>query len=471
MKKSADILDRDREWARLVELWKADSAQLVVMVGRRRVGKSWILQRFAGAAGGIYFQATRGTRSEQIGRLTRVAGDFFDDPALKQGTALTGWEGFFEYVTEKAGEKPFLLVLDEFPYLADEDPGLTSIIQSMWDQRWKDSGTFKLVLCGSHITFMQQLEGRDQPLHGRRTARLRIAPFTYREMSAIVPDYDRRDQLLTYGIFGGLPGHLDAIDPGRSLGENVAALILDPSSRLHDEAMHVLDSFGREADVPYSTLFAIAMGAHTWGEIKNRVDRSEGALWPVIEWLQEMEMASRDVPVTRDQPSKSKVSLYRLTDPYLRFWYRFIQPLYSSGSAGLAEPLDLWKRTIEPGLDDYMGAVFEDICRDSVRTGLTLPLKPLRVGRWWTRDGRHEVDIVVRGVEDELFVGECKWGGVSGADLQTLRERGRMAADELGRVSRIFHGLFSAADRKDDAVSRAEDDGEVLYFGPEALFD
>ncbi len=317
---------------------------------------------------------------------------------------------------------------------------------------------------------MQQLERQDQPLHGRRTARLQVLPFTYREIPAFVPDYCRRDHMRTYGIFGGLPGHLDDLDPGRNLGENVAALILDPSSRLHDEALHVLDSFGREADVPYSTLFAIAMGAHTWGEIKRRVDRSEGALWPVIEWLQEMELAGREVPVTRDRVSKSKVSLYRLTDPYLRFWYRFIQPLYSSGSAGLVEPVDLWEKSIEPGLDDYMGALFEDICRDSIRTGLSLPFTPLRVGRWWTRDGRHEVDVVVRGMNDELFVGECKWGGVSAADMNTLRERGQLIASELPNVSRIYYGLFSAADRQDPIVRQAVDGRDMLSFGPDALY-
>ena len=470
MHKPDDIVNRDEDWGKLVELWNADTAQLVFITGRRRVGKSWVLQRFARAVGGIYYQATRGTRSEQLGRLTRVVGGYFNDPALKQGAELPGWEEFFDYLTERAGGEPALVILDEFPYLAEEDPGLTSILQSFWDQRWKQGRSLKLVLCGSHITFMRQLEERDQPLHGRRTARLWLSLFTHREVPAFVPHYDRRDQLRTYGMFGGLPGHLDQLDPERSLGENVAHLILDPSSRLHDEATHVLDAFGKEADVHYSTLLAIALGAHTWGEIKSRVDRSEGALWPVIEWLQEMELISREVPATKDQPAKSKVSLYRLTDPYLRFWFRFIQPLYSSGSAALADPLDLWSNVIEPGLDDYMGGVFEDACRDSVRAGLPLPFKPLRLGRWWTRDGRHEVDVVVRGLNGELFLGECKWGAVTGADLRALRERGRLIAGEIGGVSQVHYGLFSGADEKDEAVSRAVEGGELLYFGPDALF-
>ena len=470
MHKPSEILDRDREWAKLAEIWGSGSAELVFMTGRRRVGKSWLLQRFVQAAGGIYFQATRGTRDEQIGRLTRIVGQHFDDPALKAGAELPGWEALFRYVTERAGERPFLLALDEFPYLAKEDHGLTHVLQLLWDHLWKEGGTFKLVLCGSHITFMRQLEERDQPLHGRRTARILVSPFLFREVAAFVPRYERRDQLRTYGIFGGLPGHLDEIDPEQELGTNVARMILDPSSRLHDEAVHLLDAFKKEADVSYSTLFAVATGAQTWGEIKNRVVRTEGALWPVMEWLQGMELLEREVPATKDQPSKSKVSLYRVTDPYLSFWYRFVEPLYSSGSAGLADPAHLWKNVMEPRLDDYMGDVFEAVCRDAVRAGLPLPFEPLRVGRWWTRDGRHEVDVVARGPGGELFVGECKWGALTGADLTILRERARLVAADLPQVSTITYGLFSASERKDEAVTRAVETGEALYFPAEALF-
>jgi len=470
MNKPHDILNRDREWAKLTELWESGSAELVFITGRRRVGKSWLLQRFVQAVGGIYYQATRGSREEQISRLTRIMGHHFDDPALKVGAELPDWESLLRYITQRAGGRPFLFALDEFPYLAEEDRGLTSLLQLLWDHLWKEGGTFKLVLCGSHTTFMQQLEERDQPLHGRRTARIAISPFVFRDVEAFVPFYDRRDQLRTYGIFGGLPGHLDEMDPNQDLGRNVARMILDPSARLHDEALHLLDAFGKGADVHYSALSAVATGAHTWGEIKNRVDRSEGALWPVLEWLQGMELLEREVPATKDRPSRSKVSIYRVTDPYLSFWYRFVEPLYSSGSTGLGDPANLWTHVIEPRLDDYMGNVFEDVCRDAVRAGLPLPFKPLRVGRWWTRDGRNEVDVVARGARGELFLGECKWGSVTRADLDLLQERSRLVMAELPNVSTLTYGLFSASDRKDEGVARAAESGEVLYFPAEALF-
>lgn len=469
MNKPPEVINRDREWQKLVQCWEDDRAHLIFMHGRRRAGKSWLLHRFTDLVGGFYYQATRGTRAEQIRKLTRSLGEYFDDPALRHMSGFEDWESLFRYLTDRLDDRPFLFVIDEFPYLASEAPELTSVLQSMWDHHWKES-KMNLLLCGSHVTLMKQLEKVDQPLHGRRTARIAISPFIYHDVADFLPDYDRRTQLMAYGIFGGLPGHLDQLEPERTLEDNVLRLILDPSSRLHDEATHLLDSFGKEADIHYSTLQAIGGGAHTWGEITKRVARSGGALWPVIDWLQQMELIEREVPVTAKNPRKSKVSLYRLTDPYLMFWYRFMEPIYSGGYAGMASPKSLWKARIEPHLDDYMGPIFEDACRDFTRYVLDLPFEPLRIGRWWTRTSDDEVDIVIRGMNDELFVAECKWGAVDGHDLHKLRERARHIAAQIGDVPAVHLAIFSGADRPDDSIRQAADDGELRYFAIDDLF-
>lgn len=463
MEKPDEIFDREEEWRQLVEAWEDPRAQLILARGRRRVGKSWLLQRFTHEVGGLYYQAKRGTGRDQLGRMTRVVGEHFDDPALKRGADLPGWEELFEYITDQVEGERFLCVIDEFPYLAQEDRGLTSVLQYLWDHRWKES-SFKLVLCGSHITFMRQLEEYDQPLHDRRTARLHLSPFTYRGVEEFVPSYSARDRLYTYGIFGGVPGHLDHLDPEEDVATNVSRLILTPSGVLSDQATHLLDSFKEKSQVYYSVLFAIGTGAHTWGELTDRVERRGGSMRRVIEWLQDMELIEREVPATKDQPHTSKVSQYRITDPYLRFWHSLVQPLYSSGALGVADPGALWRERVEPELDTYMGGVFEDACRDFAANAPDFPVEPLRVGRWWTRTSEDEVDVVVRGVDDRLFVGECKWGGISGGDLSTLRERGRMIADEIGGGPEIVYGLFSGSDELDDAVRKAVEAGAVHYW-------
>ena len=162
MRSIAGMVDRDREWDELQRAMQSDGPELVFMVGRRRVGKSFLLARFAQQAGGLYYQATRRTEAEQLDKLTKIIGEHFDDSALRRVT-FPDWEALFGYVTERAKGSPFLLVLDEFPYLADAAPALPSILQALWDHSWPGS-RIKVVLSGSHITTMRRLEAADQPL-------------------------------------------------------------------------------------------------------------------------------------------------------------------------------------------------------------------------------------------------------------------------------------------------------------------
>jgi len=213
------IVDRSAEWQALDTLWQRDRPELIFVVGRRRVGKSYLLARFARAVEGIYYQATRRTEAAQRAGLSRVIGDHFGDLALQQGVGFPTWEALFDYLAARAGNTPLLLVLDEFPYLSDAAPALPSILQATWDHRWGKT-RIKLILSGSYITAMARLEDADQPLYGRRTARLAFAPFTFADVGAFVPGYDAQDRLRAYGLFGHLPGHLALLEPGASLAEN-----------------------------------------------------------------------------------------------------------------------------------------------------------------------------------------------------------------------------------------------------------
>jgi AAA+ ATPase superfamily predicted ATPase len=245
------------------------------------------LHRFVRAAGGIYYQATRRTEQEQLIRLSSVIGEHFRDDALRRGVPFPGWESLLGYLTDRAGTEPFLLVLDEFPYLTAGAPALTSILQAQWDHHWQKT-CFKLVLSGSHVTAMRGLEGGDQPLYGRRTARLEIEPFDYADAARFLPSYCTEDRLRAYGVFGGLPGHLALLDPEVSLEENVAHHVLAPAGRLLDEAQHMLDAFLADAQVHYSIIEAVANGERTWQGITKRVGREGGSLSRAVHWLMAM---------------------------------------------------------------------------------------------------------------------------------------------------------------------------------------
>src|SRR5689334_9664027 len=392
--KPDDLYDRQREWNALSETATSERPELAFVLGRRRVGKSFLLSRFVREAGGLYYQATRRTEAEQLAALSVVVGDRFDDAALRRGVALPDWERLLGYLAERAAGERLLVVLDEFPYLVDSAPALPSILQK-WLDHVAPSTKVKLVLSGSHVSAMRQLEGADQPLYGRRTRRFVIAPFGIREVGLFVPGYSPHDRLLTYGTLGGLPGHLALLDPARDVASNASALLLDPSGRLVDEAQHMLDAFLTDAVVHYSIIEAIATGDQTWKGITNRTGRAGGSLHRAVDWLVSMEVLERVVPITEKVPEKSKRAIYRITDPYVAFWHRFVSPHVGIGSVGLVEPRRLWDTIVGPQLDDYMGGVFEQVCRQAVRLGiLTLPLAPARVGEWWDARSREQIDVV-----------------------------------------------------------------------------
>ncbi len=468
MRKPAEILDRESEWAELVRIWQRRGPDLLFVLGRRRVGKSYLLGRFAREVQGIYYQATKRTESEQLLRLSSIVGAHFGDPALQRGVPFPDWESLFEYVTDRAADAPFLIVLDEFPYLSASAPALPSILQSLWDHRWAKT-RIKLVLSGSHITAMRQLEEADQPLYGRRTGRIDVEPFDYVNAARFFPSYGVEDRLRAYGIFGGIPGHLTLLDPEESLPRNAADHILQPSGRLLDEAQHMLDAFLSDAQVHYSVIEAIANGERTWQGITKRVGRDGGSLSRAVQWLIGMRLLDRVVPITESNPAKSKRAVYRITDPYVAFWHRFVSPMISAGMVGLATGERLWEHQVAPRLDDYMGPVFEGVCRAFVRRTDRLPFAPLRVGDWWDADSRNEVDVVAIGGDGELLLGECRWGTVRLSDLRTLQARADLIARELTGVRTVHFALFSGAELSPELQTEV-DAGRVLHFSAEDLY-
>lgn len=461
--KPSDVYDRDAEWRTLATLWGRRRPQLVFVLGRRRVGKSFVLSRFAREVGGLYYQATKRTEAEQLLQLTRLVGERFDDPALRQGVAFPSWERLLDYLTERTQNRSFLLVLDEFPYLVSATPALPSILQKSWDHPWAD-GRFKLVLSGSFVTAMRALEGPDQPLYGRRTSRLFFGPFSFADARAFLPEYGIREQLEAYAVFGNLPGNLAILDPKVSLTENIGEALLDPSGPLVDNAQHMLDAFLADARIHYSILEAISLGEQTWSGITKRVGQTGGSLLRPLRWLEDMGLVERIVPMTEKAPQRSKRALYRISDPYVTFWHREIAPLLQAGSIGLVPPHRLWKESSAPRLSSHVGPVFEEVCRQFVRHTERLPIHPMRVGEWWDPHSQNQVDIVAVDAHGDLLVGECKCGAVTREDLSALRTRAGLIAAELGGAPRVHLALFSAWGQADKSVRAAVNAGQALWF-------
>jgi len=473
IEKPIDIIDRDAEWRQLKDAWTSARSELVFVVGRRRIGKSYLLARFAQAVGGIYYQATRRTEAEQLAGLSRTLGQHYGDDALRRGSGFSDWEALFGYLLDRAQGKPCLLILDEFPYLTDAAQALPSVIQQLWDHEL-DNGRFKLVLSGSYVTAMERLEAADQPLYGRRTAKLAIGPFGVPEAAQFVPNWSARDQVTAYGLFGHLPGHLALLDPARTLAQNVVTHCLNPTGRLVDDAQHTLDAFAAEPAVHYSILEAIASGETTWRGITSRVGRSGGALSRPLKWLGDMGLVKRRAKITEPRPDRSRQVNYSIVDPYLVFWYRIVAPLVHAGSVGMVDPQALWTEVVAPKIDNHMGAVFEQVCRDFIageasKPSPELPFRPMRVGSWWDDATQDEVDVVAIGPNGELLVGEAKWGSVTQQHLTTLRKRAEIIQAKLKLTTDPVLVLFTGRGQADKIVLDEVAAGRVVLHGVDDL--
>jgi AAA+ ATPase superfamily predicted ATPase len=344
-------------------------------------------------------------------------------------------------------------------------------LQKTWDHDLPGT-QIKLVLSGSFVSAMRQLSTAEQPLHGRKTGSLAFAPFSYRDAAAFVPSYDPADRLVAYATFGGLPGQLALLDPTRSIAENVATHMLNPSGRLADEAEHLFDTFLRDAGVHYSIVRAIASGEHKWSRITNRIGKVSASLSRPLQWLQEMDVVTRVIPITETPPGNPKKAMYRLADAYLAFWHRFVAPIRATGAPDLLEPLALWDRFVVPSLNDHMGSVFESVCRTFVGQSHDprLPFQPERVGEWWADDAGEQIDVVALGDGGQVLLGECKWGAVTHHDLDLLERRRDAILRELKGTTRVYLSLFAGHPITDRRLRSRIDTGDAIFFEVQDLF-
>ncbi len=465
------VFDREREKAELDRAWRSGKPELLIAAGRRRAGKSYLLTRYLQGKDGLYYQATKATSREQLRTLSQIAATQFQQAGLGFAGGFPDWESFFRFVVQQAAGRPFLLILDELPYLLEAVRGFGTLLQRVWDHDLADTQV-KLILSGSYVSAMRRLTAADQPLHGRKTGALAFAPFSYRDAAEFVPDYSARDRIVAYATFGSLPGQLALIDPAKSIEENVALQMLSPSGRLSDEAEQLFDSFLKDAGVHYSIMRAIASGEQKWSRITSRVGKNSASLSRPLEWLQNMDVITRIIPVTATPPGNPKRAIYRITDPYLAFWHRFVAMMRATGSDDLMEPRELWEHYIAPGLSDYMGQVFESVCRTFVGRSRhpRLPFRSVRVGEWWSSDSTEQVDVVALGRDGELLVGECKWGSIARADVESLERRRDLLLEEIGGVTSAHLAIFAGSQLRDRDVAARIERREILHFAPDDLF-
>ncbi|HZK67846.1 MAG TPA: ATP-binding protein, partial [Chloroflexota bacterium] len=311
------FIGRHQELAWLQEGWEAKKPQFRILYGRRRVGKSRLIDHFAEQTRKIVYQAVEGTVSDQLRDLTEAVLACEDNPVLR-AAPFANWAQALATFTSMAQSGPLLVVLDEYQYAAEADHTLASLLQRWWSRDVEGLPIY-LILCGSYIRFFVQnvLTG---PAYGRNTGSWQLMPLGYRQAAGFFPDWSHEDQLRAYAVIGGVPHYALQFDPSMSLAWNITNNVLRRGSVLYQEAELLVREELREPRIYFSILRAISDGCTRLNDIEQRVGAR--GLQQYLRNLEGLGLAAYRAPVL----GKSRRGVWTITDPYLRFWFRFVLP-------------------------------------------------------------------------------------------------------------------------------------------------
>ena len=467
--------DRTEELAALNERWESGSAQLIVVWGRRRVGKTELLAEFLRTRRGVLFEATAGTESDQLADLARVLGQAADGPLLG-AQPFTSWNAAFAALEELCLGGPIAVVLDEFQYLSAANPALGSLLSAWWGSVGRRLPLF-LVLAGSAVSFFErEVLGQGAPLYGRRTGQIELVPFDYRDASLFFPAYSPEDRIRSYAVCGGMPYYLEQFNPAVPVLDNIRATVLSRVGVLREEARLLLFEELPDPRTYFSVLRSLAGGDTRVSQVANRAGLNASDVTKYLGVLQTLKIVRRLVPVGVSTRARTRMTAYEISDAYLRFWFRFVLPF--EDRLVRAESIDRHlSETIAPAFDEFVSKpTFEEVARQF----LMRATDAAEVGPWWgqvpTGIGRQteqrEIDCVaLSGDRRVLAVGTCKWT----ASPMDASEEGLLARLQPhvmgGDDSRIPHFFFSRSSFAPDLLALAASDPDhYRLMGPEDLF-
>jgi AAA+ ATPase superfamily predicted ATPase len=333
------FVDRETELAFLERAWKSKRAELIVVYGRRRVGKTALLRAFCEGRAGAMWVASLSSEMLLRRGLTDTLWQATHPDSAEAGFVYETWDRAFRAMGELAQERRYVVALDEFPYLVNADPSIPSVLQKVWDEYLQHT-QLMLILCGSHIGMMERtLLTYQAPLYGRRSGQIDLKPLPLRAARAFFPDYSPIEQIEAYGVLGGIPTYLAQFDDAKPLLTNIREQLLNPSSFLYLEPQFLLREELQEPRNYYAILQAIAQGRTQANEIAQHTGMERGHCSRYLATLQELRLVERRVPVTERQPDKSRRGHYRLRDSFLAFWFHFIAPYLSLLESNYTAPV------------------------------------------------------------------------------------------------------------------------------------
>ena len=451
------FIGRERELASLNNLYHTGKFEFVVLYGRRRVGKTALINHFIGGKNAIYFMGVESNAKQNLENFSKSIIEFAS--GIAADTSFASFQAALETVFQLSEKERLILAIDEYPYVARASKSLASTLQLLID-KYKNQSKLMLILCGSSMSYMEDhVLAYKAPLYGRRTAQIKLQPFDFLETCRYFKSFSAEDKALAYGVMGGTPQYLLQMNDRLSIEDNIKNTYLNPTSSLYEEPTNLLKQEVREPAIYTAIITAIATGASRMSEISGKVGENTNVCATYLKNLVTLGIVQKETPYGE---KASKRSIYSIDDNMFRFWYRFVPENTSMIARGAA---DLVYKRIEPHLPTYMGKVFEEICKQYLWRLLLSGQSPIEftsLGRWWGNDPIHkcqaEIDIMGEQDKSTALFAECKWTTekVDISVLRTLMERG-----ELFPYEKKHFFLFSKSGFTKGCVEKAKELGHV----------
>ena len=469
------FIGREAELKFLNDKYEAEDGQLIVLYGRRRVGKTETLREFCKDKPHVFYSCTQTTNKVQLKKFSSCL--LKEDISAKNYISeFEDWEKAFRSVLDfPYGDNKKLLVIDEFPYMCRENKSIPSILQNLWDSELRQNNVM-IILCGSSVSYIENdLLAKKNPLYGRATGIYKMKEMGFYDAIKFFPDYSSRDKVLAYAVLGGIPYYLNQWDTKSSVEDNIKKNILTKGCVLYSEVEFLLHQELRETSIYNSIIEAIANGNTKLKDITECSfvgDTSKASVY--LKKLIELGIVEREFSVNQ-QANKNR-GIYRLTDNFFRFWYAFGYANYSQLEE---EDVDgVYEYAVKPALHEFASYSFADICREFVsekQKKKELPFRYTKMGKWFGkttvrdtnkknghRTAETEVDVLcIDRMGENYLVGECKFKGVPFSYSEYLDTLAKLMP--LKEKAKFHYALFSENGFDEEITLEAEKKDIKLY--------
>ncbi len=457
------FVNRKTELETLEKQYNSSASSLVIVYGRRRVGKTALLTEFLKShIDSIYFLATEESELQNLNYFKAQVADFTGNELLSFATV--DWYTVFKILVGYKTKTKKVVVFDEFQYIGRSNSSFPSILQKIWDTILKDANIM-LVLCGSLVSLMKsQTLDYNNPLYGRKTAQIKLKQIPFKHYHEFYEGKSDNELLPFYALTGGVPKYIETFQGHDDIYSAISENILNPQSFLYEEPYFLLQKEVSEIGSYFSLIKTIAMGNHKLSEIATNLGVKQTNLTKYLKVLMDLDLVEREVPVTESMPEKSKSGLYRLTDNFIAFWFKFVYPYRAYLEKG--ERKYVLAQIKKGFVQNFASFVYEDVCREMMWELSALDTWDFqfdKVGRYWgPKTG--EVDIVaIDSVAKNLIVGECKYSttpkGLS--VLRNLQVKASVLAQLTGAIS-IYYIIFNVSGFTQELLDEAKQNHTVL---------